>query len=363
VATVAVIILHAEPGPAAGPLERWVASARRALAEHQRGAFTAAGATDARIVAGVPDGTPFGALLREAAARARRGAPGARPGGLVVLGSGSIPLATAADRRALVAAAAGETPAALTNNRYSSDVVAIACADVLGSLPDLASDNALPRWLAEFAGYRVTELPAWRLRVDVDDTLDLVLLRRARPSAPIRVPPDVDTTRVELALDAVARVAHDPAMELVVAGRTSSGAIAWLERNTASRVRAIVEERGLRGSDARAARARAARPRPPASVVGAVLDSAGPASLGDVLARLGDGGLVDTRVLLAHRLGADERAWPSAEDRYASDLLLYERVSDPWLRALTNAATEAPIPIVLGGHTLVGPGIRLALRG
>jgi hypothetical protein len=78
--------------------------------------------------------------------------------------------------------------------------------------------------------------------------------------------------------------------------------------------------------------------------------------------RLGDGALVDSRVLLAHRLGADERRWPAAEDRFASDLLLHEQIGDAWLRALTRSAHDAPVPIVLGGHTLVGPGIRLALR-
>ena len=64
-------------------------------------------------------------------------------------------------------------------------------------------------------------------------------------------------------------------------------------------------------------------------------------------------------MLLAHRLGVDESAWPSAEDRFASDLLLPERVADPWLRALTASALAAPIPVLLGGHTLVGPGLRL----
>ena len=68
------------------------------------------------------------------------------------------------------------------------------------------------------------------------------------------------------------------------------------------------------------------------------------------------------RVLLAHRSGVDESAWPSPEDRFASVLLLAERVHDPWLRALTRAAAEAPIPVLLGGHTLVGPGLRVALR-
>lgn len=354
-ATVGVIILHAAAAPAAGSLETWVAAARRVLADRHRAAFEAAGATDVRIVAGVPDGRPFGALLRDVA--------GSMPSdGLVVLGSGSIPLATSSDRRALVAAAAGDRPSALTNNRYSSDIVAIACAGVLGDLPDLPSDNALPRWLAEIAGYPVGELPAWRLRVDVDDPLDLVLLGRAHPSLAPVAPAGIDTSRVEGALDLVAATARDPAAELVVAGRTSSASLRWLERRTVARVRAIVEERGLRAADPSAATSAPARPRPPASVLGALLDRDGPAAFGELLTRFGDAALVDSRVLLAHRLGADERAWPAPEDRFASDLLLHERVADPWLAALTRAAAEAPIPIVLGGHTLVGPGVRLALR-
>jgi hypothetical protein len=68
-------------------------------------------------------------------------------------------------------------------------------------------------------------------------------------------------------------------------------------------------------------------------------------------------------VLLAHRLGPDERDWPPPEDRHASDLLLADRVHDPWLRALTASALEAPIPILLGGHSLVGPGLRLVAGG
>jgi hypothetical protein len=41
--------------------------------------------------------------------------------------------------------------------------------------------------------------------------------------------------------------------------------------------------------------------------------------------------------------------------------LLPSRVADQWLRELTASAVAARIPILLGGHTLVGPGLRLAL--
>lgn len=101
--------------------------------------------------------------------------------------------------------------------------------------------------------------------------------------------------------------------------------------------------------------------RPTRSTLGLLLDRDGPEAFGDILATLSDAAVVDTRVLMAHHFGRDEAGWPGAEDRFASDLLLPRAVHDPWLRAITSAAMAAPIPILLGGHTLVGPGLRLVL--
>jgi hypothetical protein len=156
-------------------------------------------------------------------------------------------------------------------------------------------------------------------------------------------------------LAAVRTVVADPDAELVIAGRLSAGNLAWLEVRTASRTRALVEERGLR--------TRRPGQRPAASVLGALLERDGPGSLGTQLVAFGGAAIIDTRVLLAHRYGAVEAGWPAPEDRFASDLLLPDRVTDPWLRALTASAVAAPIPILLGGHTLVGPGLKLALWG
>ncbi|MBA2300060.1 MAG: hypothetical protein H0W22_04720, partial [Chloroflexi bacterium] len=185
--------------------------------------------------------------------------------------------------------------------------------------------------------------------IDIDGSLDLVLLGGTWA----QVLSADDRARVETRLAAVRAAASDPRAELLVAGRTSSASLRWLERSTASRTRALIEERGLRTI--------AAGQRPPSSVLGILLERDGPSSLSAHLARLGDAAIIDTRVLLAHRLGADERGWPVPEDRFAADLLLHERITDPWLRELTAAAADAPIPVLLGGHTLVGPGLRLAL--
>ncbi len=342
---VVVWILHPEAAPTAGPIGRAVAGARAALAERHRAAFGRAGATAVRIVSGPSDDTPFGARLRALVAEER-------PAGIVVLGSGAIPLATVADRQAFLAAAAADRPVALANNRYSADVVAISQAERLLDLPDLATDNGLPRWLAEEAGYDVTDVRGrWRLALDVDGPIDLVLLG-SRWSNRL---PDTDLVRERLA--GVAAAIRDAQAEILIAGRTSPAALALLEQQGNARTRALIEERGMRSA------APGINRRPPASVLGLLLDRDGPEALGGHLARLGDAALVDTRVLLAHRLGTDERGWPSAEDRFASDLLLPDRIDDPWLRGLTEAARTAPLPVVLGGHSLVGPGIRLLVRG
>ena len=377
---VAVRILHAEAGPEAGPLERTLIAARAELAERHRRGFSAAGAADVLVVAGPPDGISFGARLRGLAAEALD----AGAGGLIVLGSGALPLATTGDRRAFVAAAGRLVPAALANNVYSADIVALSGAALLRDLrdlPDLPADNALPRWLAEVAGVPVSGLRRWRLGIDLDSPLDLLLTGRAVDAARLRTA-GLDIEAVVERLGRVRAILADRRAELVLAGRTSADTLRALERGAACRVRALVEERGLRaastlafgvagrgpdrGPDGETVAAIAARNgatvavrRPPRSTLGLLVDRDGPRALGGLLAELGDGAVIDTRVLLAHRFGASEAGWPPAEDRFAADLLLPDRITDPWLRALITGLRDAPIPILAGGHTLVGPGIRL----
>ena len=312
--------------------------------------FRAAGAATARLVER-PEDLPFGARLRHLVADLRTT-------GVVVLGSGALALATPADLRLFVAAAADDTPRALANNRYSADAIAVAGAAVLRDLPDLPADNALPRWLEEVAGYPVDDLRRRRrLGIDLDSPADLVLLGRALPPGAIGSP-------LPARIAAVRAVLADRRAEVTITGRSSAGTLAVLERRAACRVRALVEERGMRAASRLAMdEPGTAGARPPASALGLLLDLAGPGALGRFLARLGDAAVVDTRVLLAHRLGVDERRWPDAEDRFASDLLLPGPIVDPWLRELTATAASATIPILLGGHTLVGPGLPLLAAG
>src|SRR4029079_11352789 len=134
---VAVRILHPRPRPTAGPVEGSLAAAREANATRLAGMFGEAGAGDVRIESGPPDGRSFGDRLRPLAGELREGS------GVVMLGSGAIPLATRRDLERFVEVAGSGGPHALANSFYSADVVANGRAAALRALTDPPTATAL----------------------------------------------------------------------------------------------------------------------------------------------------------------------------------------------------------------------------
>ena len=254
----------------------------------------------------------------------------------------------------------------VANNRYSADAFVVAgdLDRALEALLTCETDNAVPRRLSD-AGFAQRDLGStpWS-RFDVDTTMDLALLRLAtrlpdtRPLDPsvrgfmemARLPGD---RALEVPhLDQIGTVIRDRGAELVVAGRVPASTWQELETETACRVRCLVEERGMRS-----ARGAASHPR---SILAALMARSSPAELIEELARLGDAVVLDTRVLMASVAGSsDASAWPPEEERFASDFGDHKRVTTPWLRELTEAATNASVPFLFGGHALVSDGLRL----
>jgi hypothetical protein len=119
----------------------------------------------------------------------------------------------------------------------------------------------------------------------------------------------------------------------------------YLEKETACRVRVFSEERGLQAVGRE--RVRQAR-----SLLGYHLQEVGYERFFEELADMADFALIDSRVILAHLNAA-----PSRSDRFLSDLGQYDQIADPFLREFTEAAAKAPIPVILGGHSLVAGGV------
>ena len=232
----------------------------------------------------------------------------------------------------------------------------------LAALAECATDNAAVRCL-EAAGFVSRDLSAepWS-RFDVDTPLDLALLRQAARLPGTRVLAGVVTAFLETAtrpggrpldvpkLEPIGAIMRDRDAELVVAGRVPSSAWAYLETESACRVRCFIEERGMRS----------ARDHAPRSLLATWIDRLGPADLVAQLSTLGDAVILDSRVLMAALARSSEAsAWPPEEERFASDFGEADGIRTAWLAELTSAAAEASVPFLLGGHALVSDGLHV----
>ena len=271
---------------------------------------------------------------------------------LLYLGGGGAPLLGPAEFEALAAGVAADAPVCLTNNAYSADLFALAPASMLASLDPLPdADNAVPRRLREECAVAVSELPrSLATLLNIDSPVDLAALALSGRGGPRlrealqRWAPD--TGRLERA----AMIFTDRDAEVLVAGRVGARTWQYLERETACRVRVLAEERGMRA----AGRDSAAAAR---SMLGQQLEAVGPRRFFDeLLPQLCDAAFIDTRPALV-QLGLQ----PSRADRLAADLGLAAEIEHPALRELVEAAAASPVPVVLGGHSLVS-GVLMLLN-
>jgi hypothetical protein len=262
------------------------------------------------------------------------------------IGGGAGPLLPAADLAAISQALLAADRLLVTNNFYSSDFVAFGPTSALNGQPPPDNDNELAWLLGETAGLPIQELArTGATQFDVDTPMDLLTLAVHPGAGPhareCLASLDLDTTALESALPLML----DRDATILVAGRVGSATWSYLERETACSTRILSEERGMRASG-RQARGEVR------SLLGYLLDAVGLERFFPTLATMGQALFLDSRVLFAHR-----GLWPSAADRFHSDLRQPLHIVDPFVRDLTQAAMSAPLPVIMGGHSLVSGGI------
>ncbi len=275
---------------------------------------------------------------------------------VVYLGGGSAPLLGAGEFEALAdALETSDSGAAvgISNNFYSADLFGLRPGSLLATLaPAPAKDNGVPRRLRDECGVEFAELPrTLATQTNIDTPIDLAALALSGRGGPRlqRVLADVP---MPARLGEAARVFTERTAEVLVAGRVASRTWQYLERETACRVRLLAEERGM----AAAGREEDGGAR---SLLGMLIANGGIEAgartfFGEQLPQLCDAAFIDVRPALV-QLGMR----PSRADRFAADLGLADAIEDPALRALVEAANASPVPVVLGGHSLVAAGLML----
>jgi hypothetical protein len=234
----------------------------------------------------------------------------------------------------------------ITNNLYSADLVAFSPGEALKKIKLPDSDNPLARLLAEQAGLSPRPLPrSVSSQFDIDSPSDLAILTLVGGAGP-RLQRLLDGWRLDVApYRGVLAYFTESTAQVLVAGRVGSQVWQYLERETACRVRFFAEERGMQAEG----RLQGGQVR---SLLGFYLAEVGVERFFATLAELADAAFLDSRVLLAHRGIEASRA-----DRFLSDVGQHEAIEEPFLRELTQTALDAPIAVVLGGHSLVSGGL------
>lgn len=263
---------------------------------------------------------------------------------LLYFGGASAPLLSSESLAEIIGQLATADHTILTNNRFASDWAAVTpAASVIKWRERLPKDNMLGWVLSTEAGLTCQAQPATAAtRLDIDTPTDLLTLRlHPRTKPHLRrclagLP--LDTGRLERAL----AVLNRPASRVFIAGRLGPEVWLALNRVTQAWLRVISEERGL-VSSGRQERGEAH------SFVAEYIEAAGMERFFGLLAEWADTAFMDTRVLMTH----GGRPQPAQTSRFASDLDQPEWIEEPWLRDFTRLASAAPIPIILGGHSLM----------
>jgi hypothetical protein len=264
------------------------------------------------------------------------------------LGAGSLPLLPVSEMAAVIDQIAQVTePTLVTNNLRSADWVAFNQAAKLGTIVSwLKRDNMLAWRLHEDLHYvEVTLPPSAATRLDIDTPFDLQVLA-LHPRTPhhlraylAQLEPRLNLVRLRAALP----VLRTWGRRITLLGRVSPAMVELLgARKLWTRV--FSEERSMVATQRQAHEI--------FSFMADHIERIGPVGFAAQLAQTSDLVLFDTRVYMAHH-----QIWPSDEERFASDMGQIEKIGDARLRHLTDVMTQAPIPILLGGHNVVAGGL------
>lgn len=271
---------------------------------------------------------------------------------LLYFGAGSAPLlraeTLAATLAALLEAERAGQRLVVTNNLHSCDWLGLTrAAEAVRLIARAHRDNGLAWSLQEDAGYRVEIAlpPDSPAQLDLDTPADLALVREHPDCSPgLRAALD-DPLLDRLAARQLLDLLGTDGSRIALIGRVSPAAWHALSRGTRCWIRAFSEERGMTASE-RVTRGEVR------SLIGVLLRELGPEQFFAELAMMADGAIIDTRVLMASR-----GPLPDTATRFASDLLRPDWIADPWLRDFTAAAQNAPLPVLLGGHSVVAGGL------
>ncbi len=229
-----------------------------------------------------------------------------------------------------------------TNNTQSVDLVAFTVPPGISEVELPATDNSLAMTLRDQLGLEMELMPhTLGLLFDIDTPTDLLILGAGPFAGPRTQKTLLDLQYDYSSLERAKAVLADEYEDVALIGRVGAPVIERLNALLKLRLRIFSEERGMKSLGRIEA-------NEVVSLLGLLIDHAGLEQFFSYLSRVASCAFIDTRVLMYHY-----HYHFSDEARFLSDLGRWRELEHPWLREFTRLAGECPIPVILGGHSLV----------
>jgi CTP:molybdopterin cytidylyltransferase MocA len=233
----------------------------------------------------------------------------------------------------------------VVNNPQSPDLVAFSPAAAIDLIELPESDNVLGHLLRVAGLPRVLMPNTSTISFDVDTPADMIILSLLQDAGPRTREALKALSLDDGQVQAAKKLFVKQGAAFALIGRVSPAVCLFINANFALRLRVFSEERGMRALG----RVERGEVR---SLVAQFLDTVGPRRFFEHLAEVAEVAFFDTRVWMAHN-----RLEVTEADRFYSDLGEVDLIQNAQLRDFTEAAFEAPIPVILGGHSLVAGGL------
>ncbi|HOB86367.1 MAG TPA: hypothetical protein PKO38_01595 [Bacillota bacterium] len=229
-----------------------------------------------------------------------------------------------------------------TNNTQSADIVAFHVPDRIAEAELPPMDNALAMTLRDQLGLEQELMPhTLGLLFDLDTPSDILVLGGSPFGGP-RTREAIKGLDLDYStLNRAKAVLAGSYQEVALMGRVGAPVMERLNSTLKLRLRVFSEERGMKSLGR-------LQSGEVVSLMGYLIQEAGIPAFFRYLSQVARCAFIDTRVLMAHHKFAF-----STEERFKSDLGLWKEIQHPWLREFTREAVSCPIPVILGGHSLV----------
>ncbi len=265
---------------------------------------------------------------------------------VLYMGGASIPLVTVGELTTICEKLLSTAPIVYSNNAQSADIIAFAPGNLINHIEPPSVDNILAITLKDGCGIEHILFPnTIGFLFDLDTPADLLILAGS-PLAGSRTKKCLERLPLDISsLERAKAVLAGDYEEAILLGRVGAPLIAHINKNLKLRLRIFSEERGMKALGREESGLAV-------SLMGYFLEEAGPRRFFEYCEKVAQCAFMDTRVLMVHfNMKLD------AEERFLSDLGLWQELRNPMLREFTRAAVESSIPVICGGHSLVLGGL------